>query len=57
MPSLIVYPKQHVQSPAEMDPAGLIHLFSHTYSYILNKEGIGREEFGKEWGEDKEGEK
>lgn len=57
MPSLIVYPKQHVPSPAEMDPAGLIHLFSHTYSYILNKEGIGREEFGKEWGEDKEGEK
>lgn len=38
-----------------MDPADFIHIYTHSSSHVLNKEEIGRKEFGKEWREDKEG--
>lgn len=38
-----------------MDPADFIHICTHSYSHVLNKEEIRRKEFGKEWREDKEG--
>ena len=33
----------------EMDPAGYVHIFAHTYSHRLNKEGIRRGKFGNRW--------
>lgn len=47
-----------VLKPTETDSASFIYIFEvfeHTYSWILNKEEIGWEEFGKGWREDKEG--